>query len=258
MSSENDRSPQSPLADVRRAFGFLTRIPIGDPAADAPGSLAGAAWAFPLVGAVVGAIGGGAYWIASSAGLSPALAGLAAVGAACLATGCLHEDGLADMADGFGGGSDREAKLAIMRDSRIGAYGVIALGISILARVLALAALLGPGAALAALIAAGALSRAAIVPVMAGLPHARADGMSSRAGRPSAAATAAALVIGAIVALLALGFGSGALAIAVALLAALVVALLARRQIGGQTGDVLGAVAQAAEVAVLLALSATG
>jgi len=181
MSSKNDREP---LADAKRSLAFLTRLPTGEGVTNPEGGLADAAWTFPLVGTFVGACGGFAFWIAHAAGLAPTLSGLAAVGAACLLTGCLHEDGLADVADGFGGGSDHDSKLAIMRDSRIGAYGVIALCTSVLARVLALAAFVDAAAALAALLAAGALSRAAIVPVMAGLPPARTDGMSSFAGRP--------------------------------------------------------------------------
>jgi adenosylcobinamide-GDP ribazoletransferase len=252
MSSKNDREP---LADAKRSLAFLTRLPTGEGVTNPEGGLADAAWTFPLVGTFVGACGGFAFWIAHAAGLAPTLSGLAAVGAACLLTGCLHEDGLADVADGFGGGSDHDSKLAIMRDSRIGAYGVIALCTSVLARVLALAAFVDAAAALAALLAAGALSRAAIVPVMAGLPPARTDGMSSFAGRPAGATAASAVIIGAVVAVLAVGLQSGLLALVVAMLSALGMAYLARRQIGGQTGDVLGATAQVAEGAVLIVLS---
>ena len=109
-------------ADLFSAAAFLTRLPV--PAAHVPtGGLAQAARAFPVVGAGVGAAAGGVLWLAAQAGLPPLVCALLALAAAALVTGALHEDGLADLADGLGGGRDREAKLRIMRDSRIGAFG---------------------------------------------------------------------------------------------------------------------------------------
>jgi adenosylcobinamide-GDP ribazoletransferase len=242
--------PSSAARQLRIALGFLTRLPVG-----APGCLAAAAWAFPAVGVVVGLIAALAHQAALWLSLPPLAAAVLAVTAGLLATGALHEDGLADLADGFGGGRDRAAKLAIMRDSRIGSFGVLALVLSVLLRVAALAALPSPGWVAAALVAGHALSRAPLPAVML-LPPARADGLAVAAGRPAPGGAAAAALIGLAAGLLALGLAGGLAAAAVAALAALAVAMLARRQIGGHTGDVLGAVQQVAEAGVLLAAAA--
>jgi adenosylcobinamide-GDP ribazoletransferase len=166
-------------------------------------------------------------------------------------TGALHEDGLADVADGFGGGRTREAKLEIMRDSRIGTFGALALILALLARAGAIAALATPLAVASALVAAGAVSRAALPPVMTVLPLARADGLAAGAGRPHPTRAAAAVLVAALIALALLGQAAAAALVAGAG-AAFVVAWLARRQIGGHTGDVLGAVQQLTEIGVLL------
>ena len=120
-SPGNERA--GPFAQLRVAFAFLTRLPVGSPP-DLP--LARAAWAFPVVGALVGAIGGGIYLCAEFVGLAGSTAALLAVGATVLATGALHEDGLADTADGLVARGDPARRLAVMRDSRIGTYGALA------------------------------------------------------------------------------------------------------------------------------------
>jgi adenosylcobinamide-GDP ribazoletransferase len=195
----------------------------------------------PLVGLVVGVCGALVAWLAlGGLGLPPWPAALLTVGATVWITGALHEDGLADLADGCGGAFERSRKLAIMRDSRIGAYGVLALILSIGLR----------GAALAAL-AAPAGPETAVV-----LAPARDDGLAAAAGRPgltdalTAVALALALAALAVGPGLALGFALAALA------AAAVTAAIAARQVGGYTGDVLGAVQQTAETAALLAAAA--
>ncbi len=244
------------IGEARAAAAFLTRLPVGgDPAARA-GRLAEAAWAFPVVGLAVGIGGGLAYVAASALGLPPALAAVLAVAAQVLMTGALHEDGAADVADGFGGGATRKAKLAIMRDSRLGAFGGIALVLLLAARLAALAAIADPGVVLAALAAAAALSRAGVVALMSWLPPARADGLGAEAGRPRGPNVITALVIAAAVALLALGAGTGGAAVIGAGLGAVAVGWLARRQIGGHTGDVLGACQQGAEVLCLVFIAA--
>src|SRR5882724_1995802 len=136
--------------DIVAAAGFLTRLPVGHFVSPETGLLARSMRAFPLVGVGIGLIGWGAFRLAEALGLPDAVAALMAPLATVLTTGALHEDGLADTADGFGGGEGRERKLAIMRDSRSGAYGVIALIFSIALRGAALTALAasGVGAAL--------------------------------------------------------------------------------------------------------------
>ena len=111
--------------EARLAFMLLTRLPMGQMAEAPP--LAASVWAYSVVGAMVGALAGLVFSFAAWAGLPPVTAGLLAIGAGVLLTGAMHEDGLADLADGFGGGHTRERKLEIMRDSRIGSYGVVAL-----------------------------------------------------------------------------------------------------------------------------------
>jgi adenosylcobinamide-GDP ribazoletransferase len=230
---------------------FLTRLPLPRHTPE-DGAVARGAWAFPLAGVVVGLIGALVYALAHRLVLFPWAAAALAIAATLAVTGALHEDGLADTADGFGGGDTRERKLDIMRDSRIGTYGVAALVLSILIRADALASLTDTAFVAAALIAAHAGARAAMAAMMFLLPPARSDGLSFAAGQPSATRAALAGVIGVIIVAVCIG-PLHALAAVVAL--AIVLALLAwlsLRQIGGQTGDVLGAVEQVSEIVILL------
>jgi adenosylcobinamide-GDP ribazoletransferase len=172
-----------------------------------------------------------------------------------LITGGLHEDGLADTMDGLGGGADRTAALAIMRDSRTGVFGALALVFSVGLRVAALAALPDTRVAVSALVAAHAVSRGLLPTLMLWLDPARSDGLAAEAGRPSPPGATAAALIGLLVALIALGIGRGVLAMVLAAVAMAALALLARRRLGGYTGDVLGAAQQAGEIVMLLAAS---
>ncbi|MGJ0509608.1 MAG: adenosylcobinamide-GDP ribazoletransferase [Methylocystis sp.] len=249
--------------DIRACLRFYTRLPIR-PGADghAMPDFSRVCWATPVAGAVVGAIGGGALLLGASLKLPALVCATAAIGACVIVTGALHEDGLADVADGFGGGVTREQKLAIMRDSRLGSYGALALCLSTLLRVCALAALLQSGVLFAALglIGASALSRAVGLIPLVRLRPARSDGAGSSAATPSPSSLRVAFYIGVALAL-APALGAASLAQAVvgvmaSVAAGAAVASFAERQIGGYTGDVLGAAQQAAEIAVLTALSA--
>jgi adenosylcobinamide-GDP ribazoletransferase len=214
----------------------------------------------PVAGALLAAIGALALAFADAVGLPPLVCAGLAVGAQLLTTGALHEDGLADVADGFGGGATRERKLEIMRDSRVGTYGAAALTLSLLLRVGAIGALLehGLGVAAAGMILAGAASRAASLTPLALLPPARADGLGAGAGRLSGsgalAAAATAAIIAVLLGLAGLGLGRAILALALTFAASLIMTAIARRQIGGQTGDVAGAAQQLAEIACLCGL----
>jgi adenosylcobinamide-GDP ribazoletransferase len=241
--------------DLKIAAAFLTRLPIRAEKAADSASLSRAARCFPLVGLAIGLLGGVVYAVAIEMALPPLLASMLAVAAAVAVTGALHEDGLADTVDGFGGGGDRDSKLRIMRDSRIGTYGVAAVVLALGARVVALASFEGNEDAVAALILCHAASRAFVVAVMQRAPLARPDGLAAAAGRPTQATMLWALGLGGLVALAFAGLDGAAAAIAGAA-AAWAIAGLARRQIGGVTGDVLGAVQQGSEVAMLLALVA--
>jgi adenosylcobinamide-GDP ribazoletransferase len=252
-------SPRPTAAGWRQlclAATFLTRLPLGAAPDAAFGALAEAAWAFPLVGAVIGGLCALAYAVAGWIGIPVLPAALIAVGAGVALTGALHEDGLADTADGLGGGRDREAKLAIMRDSRSGAYGVLALVFSVGLRAASLAAIAADGRVAAALIAAHAAARGVLPLVLRGLPPARADGLGAAAGRPEPGAAWTAAGLGALVALIALGLLPGIAALLCAGAAAAALAGLARRQLGGYTGDVLGAIEQGSEIIIMLAAAA--
>src|SRR5215831_8581233 len=238
------------VTDVKIGLLFSTRLPLSHAVEVSGRDVAQASWAMPVAGAVVGLIGAVIYWLAHMVGLPPLPAATLAVAATLGTTGCLHEDGLADTADGFGGGGTRERKLEIMRDSRIGAYGACALITSLLLRASAVASLAEPAAAALALIAAHVVARAAMPIFMHLTPRARSDGLSADAGRPSGRNAATAGLFGAAAAILCLGPVTGCAALVLTALATGIMAWLCRSQIGGQTGDVVGAVEQVNEVVV--------
>lgn len=241
---------------LRAAAIFYTRLPLGAPT-EGP-DLAAASAAVPIVGAGIGLVGGAVFWLALNLAAPTLVAGLLALAATMAVTGALHEDGLADTADGIGailaGGRSREDGLAIMRDSRIGSFGVLALIVTIGLRMAALADL-SASTGLAALIAVHAAARGFLPLVMQRLNPARADGLAVRAGRPRADQSLAAAAIGVVIALVALGPTAGAVALVAGGLAAWALASLARQRLGGYTGDVLGAIEQTGETAMLVAVA---
>lgn len=236
------------------ATAFFTRIPIARPAHLEP--LAGAAWAFPLVGAGIGGIAAFAFLLVQLLGLGDWPAAVLAVLAGIFLTGALHEDGLGDTADGLIGGDDRDARLAIMRDSRLGTFGVIAIVLSVLLRAAALAGIGEPIYAGLALVAAHAASRAALPCAMFVLAPARAEGLAAAAGRPSMPLVFGAVALGLLITLAALGPMRGATAFGLAGAAIFALGVLAHRRIGGYTGDVLGACQQVGEIVILLTAAA--
>ena len=233
--------------ELRLAFLLLTRLPVPPIAGEAP-AMAASSWAWPVVGLAVGGISALACIAALAIGLPPVMAAIFALAAGVLATGGMHEDGLADLADGFGGGRTRERKLEIMHDSRIGSYGVIALILALGFRVAAIATLIGEDGPVFALAALAAASRAALPAAIVLMPAARGDGLGRAAVGIDPVPARAAAAIG-FLCLMPLGFGAAVLTAAAVALASLVVAWLAMRQIGGQTGDVLGAMQYVAECA---------
>jgi adenosylcobinamide-GDP ribazoletransferase len=251
-----------PFASFLTALRFLTRLPVPFVrTVDAP-PLKDSMWMFPVVGAVVGTITGVALMLAHAARLPDLFCGLFALAIAAVLTGAFHEDGLADVADGFGGGSTREQRLEIMKDSRIGAYGTLTLVITLLARASLLAALLvlSPMAAILLVAGAAAFSRALMVDLLWATRPARSNGLSVMAGQPTRSTTLLALGIGGAFAgvsgSLLLSPEAGVLAMVAAGLALAMVRALAMRKIGGQTGDVCGAGQVMAETAMLAVYAA--
>ena len=237
--------------DIGDALAFFTRLP-----ARGSGTFAfnRFAWAIPVAGVAVALVGVCALAVCHVLGLPALFSATLATAAMVATTGGLHEDGLADVADGFGGGRTRARKLEVMRDSRIGAFGATALLLALLLRTGALAAALDAGwaAASGALVAVAALSRAGALAPLALLTPVRTDGAGSAAGRLGSAGFAAACVVALATVVVAGGFtfGTGrALRAAIgAAVGATAIVALARREIGGQTGDVAGAAQQWAEI----------
>lgn len=237
-------------SEAQIALMLLTRLPAGRLTGQAP-ALADGTWAFPLVGLVVGLIGAITFAIANAIGLAIPIAVGLALAMGVLATGGLHEDGLADVADGFGGGRDKAHKLDIMRDSRIGSYGTLALILSMGLRWSAQVeiAQANTRTAIWAMIAIAVASRAGLAPALLLMPTARPDGLGRAATTNGALRPALAIII----ALIAVSWMIGPVcALVLGLLLAAVNLLFGRlsmRKIGGQTGDVLGAMQQLGDLA---------
>ena len=236
---------------LRRAWAFLTRLPGGaHPGADQ--ELGRSVPWFPVVGAAIGGLSGAVYW-ALLGPLGAPLAAVIAVATGVVATGGFHEDGLADTADALGG-TTRQRRLEIMKDSRVGVFGVMALVLSTLVRVFAVSSLAATDG-LVALVVAHMLGRTMAVAVMGAAPAAAGTGLGhSYTTRLPRAWTVAAIVITSAAAA-SLGL-PGAVSLAAAAAGALLVALVAWRAFGGITGDVLGATEQIAEMAVLASAAA--
>lgn len=236
------------LSDIAEALGLLTRLPVRlwrDPRG------AEAVWAYPLAGLVVGLIACGVALGAQTLGLPALATALVAILVMTALTGALHEDGLADWADALGARGGAEVRLAVMKDSHIGAFGVIALIASIGLRASLLAAL----PILPALLACTMLSRAVMTLPMALLRHARSDGLARLVGRPGITRCLMATTLGSLPVVGWLGVPALGV-VSAALIAGSTPGLWARRRIGGQTGDILGATQQCAEIGALLALCA--
>lgn len=240
------------------AVQFLTRIPVPPLKGFQPDWTARAARYFPLVGLGVG-LASAAVLVCATTVWNGALAALLAVAAGVVITGAFHEDGLADAFDGLGGGQTPERRLEIMKDSRIGTFGALGLGLTLAIKIAALADL-PPGLAALALVGAHGAGRGAAVIAMRAFPYAGdrawakvkpvADGMTM--GEAATAAGFAALATAPV--LFAAPQAAG-VAMVGGTAAALVLALAAKRLIGGWVGDTLGAVEQMFETGFLLAFA---
>ncbi len=238
------------IADIRAAFGLLTRLPVAVDYDSARERAAVATWAYPLVGAALGALAAFNGALAAFFGAPDGIVAALSLATLVVLSGAMHEDGLSDCADGLGGGSDKERRLEIMKDSRIGAFGATALGIALIARWSGIEGLAGAERLFWPLLAVGAASRLPMVFVMFFLPPARSDGMAAGVGLPPPASLAGATAIALILGLIAFGWG-GFLLLFWVLVAPLPLVFLAKSLIDGQTGDILGGCQQLAEIAAL-------
>ena len=233
------------------AFGFLTRVPVGDPSRGGatPVQMSSAVPWFPIVGILIG-LAQGFTWLALNEVTTPLLSAVIATAIAALITGAFHHDGLADIADAFGGGWTVEQRMEILKDSRLGTYGTTALIMAFGTEIAALSSL-DPETGLRALVAAHVLGRGIAVGAMLVSPIG-GDGLGASYMtdlNPLAGVCSLALSVVAGVALLGV---TGAGAFVLAAVAAACVVLLAIKKIGGVTGDVLGAVFVMAFLATLV------
>ncbi len=249
---------QTFVGDLKSSLAFLTRLPAGwlgiDP--DVRPDFTRASGLFPVAGVLIGIAGGLVLLIAGAIGVPPLAAAALAVAATMGLTGALHEDGLADVADSFGGATP-ERRLEIMRDSRIGSYGAAALVLSLIVRIACLAAIVTVGAlqAAIALAIAEGISRTALVRLWNEQPPAQDSGLAHDTGPPDHNAMVLALAIAAVLALVAIpavGLRPALLAAVLAALATYIFTRLSAGAIGGRTGDTLGACQQVALAAWLI------
>ena len=250
---KSDMTPMFNLIDVPAAFGLLTRLPLHLNTAKVTARGASSAWAFPIVGIFIGLVAAAAAAVVHWLGLPSAVAAIFAILIPVMLTGAMHEDGLADTADGFWGGWDKARRLEIMKDSHIGTYGTLAIGLSLLLRGVLITALVSDAEYMQGLILAAMMSRASMVGLLTFLPNARDGGLSRSYGRPSNAVSLIAVIICICTALVIIP--SHAVSITfVALLSTILCGLYAKSKVGGQTGDVLGATQQVTEIAVLFTI----
>jgi adenosylcobinamide-GDP ribazoletransferase len=248
--TENKNRPEA--HDIWAAFSLLTRLPVPVDHTRSGDRANIATWAYPIVGAAVGALSGLVLTIAMALLLPSGLAAAFALLTAVALTGAMHEDGLADCADGFWGGHDRSRRLEIMKDSSIGAYGAVVLIIFLLAEWSAIEALVFSKPILT-FAGIGAVSRLPMVLAMWVMPNARGNGLAAGVGMPPAVSAQIASGLCLFIALVTLGW-AGIVALIVATGAALIVGLIANAKIGGYTGDVLGAMQKCATLGALAAV----
>lgn len=248
MSNHDNWIPE--WTDLKIAISLLSRIPVRNENEQLQARSPNQAWAFPIVGILVGFFSCCLAWIGLLLELNNFAVGFLIVTGAALVTGAMHYDGLADTLDGLWGGWTPSQRLKIMKDSHIGVYGVIGLVISVGLQ----AALYGQiiQQSIWPIIGIMTISRAVMVPVMGFLENPRTSGLSSQVGQPKIQTIFMAMALGIIVSLLTEAWA----AIGGAILAAFTIAKIAKSKIGGQTGDILGATQQLAEVSALVCVAA--
>lgn len=249
--------------DTARSLAFLSRLPVpGHFFVGQSGAMSRTVQGFPLAGALILLPAAFVLAIMLTLGATPLMAAVAAITVQTLLTGALHEDGLGDTADGLGGGRDRGHALTIMKDSRVGSYGVVALILIFAMRIAAIAGLaqhLSAVAAALCLPAIAALSRALMVWHWSALPPARTDGVATSLRSPEKPALHTALISAVLIAAITIAPAISVFALFTTLAASAVAAVVflgfVRRRIGGHTGDTIGACQQICEAVGLTALA---
>lgn len=237
------------IVSFRHAMAFLTRLPGGAHPSDRE-AIARSVPYFPLVGLLVGGLGAGTFGVGTEL-FTPAIGAVLTLIVTALVTGALHEDGMADSMDALAGGWDREQRMEIFKDSRHGTFGVLSLVLVSLLKFSALVSLTGRTAILV-IVASHVIARSAAVVAMAVLPSARSEGLGAEYGKTlPIIPTMVAATWGLLAAAAAFGV-SAPVVVAAVTVSSLVVSAWAVRKIGGATGDILGAVEQVSECAVLL------
>lgn len=247
-------TPRRVFEELALGFSLMTRLPLPRFDIKTSADLASSFWAYPLAGAVCGAAGAAGLLLATALQLGAMMSAFLAIAFAIMASGALHEDGLADVCDGIGGGQTKAQKLEIMKDSRLGTYGALGLVLMIGAEVALLVEIItraGPLSAALVMIAAAAAARFMIVLPLAGLDPAREEGFSVAAAAPSGMRIVAGFVIAAVIAIGVLG-PAGIFAMVGAALGAIFPIAIAYRFLQGYTGDVLGATAKFANLGALI------
>ena len=243
--------------DILLSVSFLTRIPISKDLLFER-NLMDAAWSFPLIGGLVGFLGGMVALLLSYFNISSIVISFITIGAIILLTGGLHEDGLADTADGFGSNKNPEDKINIMRDSQIGVYGTLALIIAISVKAVALSELINKDqffACIIALIVSGSLSRSTIIGIAFFLEKASETGLASFAGKPRATGVGICFLISILLCIFLLPSTKVLAAILISIVTTVVIGFLSKKQINGYTGDILGTTQVLSETALLIYLA---
>lgn len=238
---ENTDTTASLISDFWRALALLSRVPVMGIDDFRATLIVRSVWSWPLVGLLLAGFAVLPAMLVYELTGNILIFAIVALAAMVLLTGCMHEDGMADCADGFGGGFERARKLEIMRDSHIGTYGVTALILCFGLRLVLLSAAGSAGQAVTLFLILAVTSRAAMPVVMHILPPARDNGLGKGAGHPKLIAVGIGVAIAAVVSVILSGVIATAVIAAGAMLAIALVVAVAKWQIGGQTGDVLGA-----------------
>ncbi|MAV46592.1 MAG: adenosylcobinamide-GDP ribazoletransferase [Alphaproteobacteria bacterium TMED89] len=239
------------VGSLSTSFAFLTRIPLPSFLFSDHIPVARAAWAFPVVGFVIGLAQAVVLGLLSGLGWHPAVVAVVVLGGSILLTGALHEDGLGDVADSLGGAT-RERKLEIMKDSRLGTFGVLALVLMVGLKLTVLMSLSGDAGwrvILAVMVGSGVVSRVLMTLVWSLLPAASTAGLGAE--RPSSVTALIAVAIGFAILALLVPLSAGLVLVGTVSAGAMAVAfaVFARWQYGGVTGDVCGAAQMLAELA---------